>query len=58
MTSSIERGTVVANAQVSDLTAFDLKAYLKERQAIVESALDQSINVVYPEKFTRQCAIH
>ncbi len=50
MTSSIERGTVVANAQVSDLTAFDLKAYLKERQAIVESALDQSINVVYPEK--------
>ncbi|XPM53652.1 MAG: geranylgeranyl diphosphate synthase CrtE [Leptolyngbya sp. IPPAS B-1204] len=50
MTSSIERGTVVANAQASDLTAFDLKAYLKERQAIVESALDQSINVVYPEK--------
>ncbi|WP_317134603.1 polyprenyl synthetase family protein [Leptolyngbya sp. 7M] len=50
MTSSIERGTVVANAQASDLTAFDLKPYLQERQAIVESALDQSINVVYPEK--------
>jgi geranylgeranyl diphosphate synthase type II len=45
MTSSIERGTVVANAQ-----AFDLKAYLQDRQTIVEAALEQSITVVYPEK--------
>ena len=31
-------------------SAFDLSAYLSERQAQVESALDQSISVVYPEK--------
>ncbi|HEY9621616.1 MAG TPA: farnesyl diphosphate synthase [Crinalium sp.] len=29
---------------------FDLSAYLAERQTIVEEALDQSIEVVYPEK--------
>lgn len=46
MTSSIDRGTVVASTQ----TVFDLKAYLKERQALVESALDQSLSVIYPEK--------
>jgi geranylgeranyl diphosphate synthase, type II len=46
MTSSIDRGIVVASTQ----TAFDLKAYLQERQAIVEAALDQSLAVIYPEK--------
>jgi geranylgeranyl diphosphate synthase, type II len=45
MTSSINRGTVVVNS-----TAFDLKAYLKERQALVEAALEQSVPIVYPEK--------
>lgn len=33
----------------TDSTAFDLRAYLAERQAVVEAALDQSITVVYPE---------
>lgn len=42
----MDRGTVVTSTQ----TAFDLKAYLQERQALVESALDQSLPVVYPEQ--------
>jgi geranylgeranyl diphosphate synthase, type II len=29
---------------------FDLAAYLKERQALVEAALDRSLPVIYPEK--------
>jgi geranylgeranyl diphosphate synthase type II len=45
MTSSIDRGTGVTNAQ-----SFDLKTYLKQKQALVETALDQSLAVVYPEK--------
>lgn len=45
MTSSVDQKTVIATQ-----TAFDLKTYLKERQAIVEAALEQSIVVVYPEK--------
>ncbi|MBE9128618.1 MULTISPECIES: geranylgeranyl diphosphate synthase CrtE [unclassified Coleofasciculus] len=31
-------------------TAFDLSTYLKERQAQVETALDRSLPLVYPEK--------
>jgi geranylgeranyl diphosphate synthase type II len=45
MTSSIDRGTVLVEAQ-----PFDLKTYLKQRQALVEAALEQSITVTYPEK--------
>lgn len=30
--------------------SFDLRTYLRERQAIVEAALDRSLPVVYPEK--------
>lgn len=45
MTSSIDRGTGVTNVQ-----SFDLKTYLKQKQALVEAALDQSLAVVYPEK--------
>jgi geranylgeranyl diphosphate synthase type II len=45
MTSSVDQKNV-STAQI----AFDLKAYLKERQTIVEAALEQSIAVVYPEK--------
>jgi len=33
----------------TDPAAFDLSAYLIERQTVVEAALDQSITVVYPE---------
>ncbi|URR35156.1 polyprenyl synthetase family protein [Thermosynechococcus sp. HN-54] len=36
--------------QVHQADAFDLKAYLKERQALVEAALEASIPVAYPEK--------
>ncbi len=36
--------------QTSTKTTFDLKAYLKERQQLCETALDQSISVRYPEK--------
>ena len=31
-------------------TAFDLKAYLKEHQQLVETALDKSVPLTYPEK--------
>ena len=31
-------------------TTFDLSTYLAERKALVEKALDNSINIVYPEK--------
>jgi geranylgeranyl diphosphate synthase type II len=44
MTRSIDRGTVLAEAQT-----FDLKSYLKQRQLLVEAALEQSIVVIYPE---------
>ncbi|MDR5638714.1 MULTISPECIES: geranylgeranyl diphosphate synthase CrtE [unclassified Thermosynechococcus] len=36
--------------QVHPAGTFDLKAYLKERQALVEAALEASIPVAYPEK--------
>jgi geranylgeranyl diphosphate synthase type II len=34
----------------SKLTSFDLKGYLNQRREVVESALNASIEVVYPEK--------
>lgn len=37
----------------TDPAAFDLSAYLIERQTVVEAALDQSITVVYPETIYR-----
>lgn len=37
--------------QARDATAnFDLKAYLKERQALIEAALESALPVMYPEK--------
>ncbi|HIK24623.1 MAG TPA: polyprenyl synthetase family protein [Thermosynechococcus sp. M46_R2017_013] len=36
--------------QVHSADTFDLKAYLKERQALVEAALEAAIPVAYPEK--------
>lgn len=42
-------GSVVTDNQPSSPQAFDLSAYLAERQPLVEAALDQSIAVVYPE---------
>ena len=38
------------NSPESKRSKFDLKVYLKERQKIVEVALDKSIQLVYPEK--------
>ena len=38
------------NSPESTQSQFDLKIYLKERQKLVEAALDKSIAVVYPEK--------
>ncbi|MEO1376148.1 MAG: geranylgeranyl diphosphate synthase CrtE [Cyanobacteria bacterium J06635_10] len=38
------------NSTVSKQSKFDLSAYLKERQKLVETALDKSIEIVYPEK--------
>lgn len=46
--TTVNQGTVVTEAVTSP--AFDLKPYLAERQPLVEAALDQSIQVVYPEK--------
>jgi geranylgeranyl diphosphate synthase type II len=48
---SADKPSLDANRLVSlQDTAFDLKAYLSERQYLVEAALDHSIPVVYPEK--------
>jgi geranylgeranyl diphosphate synthase, type II len=47
MTSSINPGTTTVTPTEA---AFDLKTYLKQYQAQVETALEQSIEVVYPEK--------
>ena len=33
-----------------DMTSFNLEAYLKDRQALVETSLDASIPMAYPEK--------
>lgn len=41
---------ITKNSPESKLSGFDLLAYLKERQKLVETALDQSIEIVYPEK--------
>lgn len=41
---------VQKNSPESTQSNFDLKAYLKERQQLVEVALDKSIPIVYPEK--------
>ncbi|MGD1938469.1 MAG: geranylgeranyl diphosphate synthase CrtE [Cyanophyceae cyanobacterium] len=38
-----------SSLQDSDLKNFDLKSYLKARQQLVETALDQTIAVVYPD---------
>ncbi|GAB4376085.1 MAG: polyprenyl synthetase family protein [Elainellaceae cyanobacterium] len=46
MASSVNRGTTVSQDQVS---AFDLKQYLSERQTQVEAALSQSVQVIHPE---------
>ncbi len=40
---------MTASAPTAPSTGFDLKGYLRERQALVEAALDRSISVVYPE---------
>ena len=39
-----------AGASSPQVVQFDLSAYLSDRQALVEAALDRSIPVVYPEK--------
>ncbi|MBF2016697.1 MAG: polyprenyl synthetase family protein [Rivularia sp. T60_A2020_040] len=38
------------NSPESKKLEFDLPAYLKERQKLVETALDKSIEIVYPDK--------
>ncbi|MGF1673867.1 MAG: polyprenyl synthetase family protein, partial [Rivularia sp. (in: cyanobacteria)] len=38
------------NSPESKTIEFDLSAYLKERQKLVETALDKSIEIVYPDK--------
>jgi geranylgeranyl diphosphate synthase type II len=38
------------NSPESKQSKFDLSVYLKEKQQLVEAALDRSITVVYPEK--------
>ncbi|TAD75025.1 MAG: polyprenyl synthetase family protein [Oscillatoriales cyanobacterium] len=40
---------MTASAPTAPSTSFDLKRYLRERQGLVEAALDRSIAVVYPE---------
>ena len=59
MTSSISRTASVqavtedtlgpTTGPTTESTTFDLKAYLKQQQVLVEAALDQSIVTVYPE---------
>jgi geranylgeranyl diphosphate synthase type II len=49
-TSSVNPGMVATDSTQTSNPAFDLSAYLVERQAQVEAALDQSIAIVYPEK--------
>lgn len=43
------QGTVVTNDTHTEQSGFDLSSYLAERQVQVEAALDQSIQVIYPE---------
>lgn len=52
MTSQDKPRMVVADqtSSPSQESSFDLSSYLKQRQAQVEAALDQSIAVSYPEK--------
>lgn len=53
MTSSTNPGIVATDTpqtQEGATPAFDLSAYLHERQAVVEAALDQSVPLTYPEK--------
>ncbi|MGB3757013.1 MAG: polyprenyl synthetase family protein, partial [Rivularia sp. (in: cyanobacteria)] len=38
------------NGTESEQLKFDLSVYLKDRQKLVETALDKSMTVVYPEK--------
>ncbi|MEM9772272.1 MAG: geranylgeranyl diphosphate synthase CrtE [Cyanobacteria bacterium P01_D01_bin.73] len=45
MTTTSDRPTAAANSS----TEFDLKAYLKSRQQLVEVALDKTITAVYPD---------
>lgn len=50
-TSARDQGTVLVDMkQPSELKSFDLAAYLADRQAQVEAALDRSMPVVYPDK--------
>jgi geranylgeranyl diphosphate synthase type II len=51
MTSQDEQTMVIADETPSNNqeSTFDLSSYLKQRQAEVEAALDQSIPVTYPE---------
>lgn len=49
MTSPNKPGMVVTDERPETQSPFDLSAYLAERKAWVEQALNQSIEVVYPE---------
>ncbi|MEM8604290.1 MAG: geranylgeranyl diphosphate synthase CrtE [Cyanobacteria bacterium P01_H01_bin.121] len=51
MTSSTRTGAIATGdrPQNAQTACFDLATYLKERQALVEAALDQSLPVVAPE---------
>jgi geranylgeranyl diphosphate synthase type II len=50
MTRSVNQGIVLTgNQSPNPPSAFDLKQYLAERQAIVEAALSESIGGTYPE---------
>ena len=42
--------SLVPDAPVAEPSAFNLMAYLSQKRAMVEVALDQSLPVVYPEK--------
>jgi geranylgeranyl diphosphate synthase, type II len=48
-TSAVARSSSLSEAPTGD-NAFDLKGYLNQQRERVESALDASIEVVYPEK--------
>ncbi|MEM7772380.1 MAG: geranylgeranyl diphosphate synthase CrtE [Cyanobacteria bacterium P01_A01_bin.37] len=49
MTRSSNLGTIMTDERPNPASKFDLSAYLTERKAVVEDALNQSLQVVYPE---------
>ncbi|MGB3493842.1 MAG: geranylgeranyl diphosphate synthase CrtE [Elainellaceae cyanobacterium] len=49
MTSPSNSGIVVTDERPETHSSFDLSAYLAERKSRVESALEESIHVTYPE---------